>query len=163
MVYGGSWDYLPAAAGANFPIGMEQFPTYVSGSPPGAAGGPGIVAAVYSGSPKADLPIEKKWVHYISSPQADKELATLEQPPALPVAAGVKPPVSATSGSGHAAFSERETLSQFAPRTFTFLDWTWPTAVTTAFQNDIQAVMGGAMTPRAALADIQSTFAQQSK
>ena len=157
MMYGGNWDLGPAVQSAKFPVGTEQFPTYVTGAPSGAAGGPGIVAAVYAGSPKADLPIEKKWLQFITSKSVDKQLVAAEKAP-LPVDAGVATPASAVSGSTAYSTVNAEILSKFVPRTFTFLDWTWPAAVVTAMQHDIQAVIGGAMTAKAAMANIQAAL-----
>jgi raffinose/stachyose/melibiose transport system substrate-binding protein len=45
-----------------------------------------------------------------------------------------------------------------ATSTVTFLDWTWPAEVTTAFQDQIQAVTGGQTTAPAAMAAIQKVL-----
>lgn len=44
------------------------------------------------------------------------------------------------------------------PQTVVFLDWIWPPAVVTAFQDQIQAVTGGQTTAAAAMVEIQKVF-----
>lgn len=161
MFYGGSWDVLPAAQGAKFPVGLEGFPTYVPGATLQAAGGPGIAAAIYQGIPSGDLAIAKKWIAYMTSPAVDRYLVTAEKA-TLPEDVGVKAPAAASGGSSGSQYQaiNATLLKTFVPKTFTFLDWTWPATVTTAIQHDIQAVVGGQMSPSAAMQNVQSTFAQ---
>lgn len=156
--YAGSWDLQPAVQGATFPIGTGLFPTYVPGAPSGAAGGPSIVAAIYSGSPTSYLPIEKKWVQYITSAKVDAQLVSLEKA-AFPIDAAVATPASALvkTTPAYASYT-KQVLAKFVPVTFTFLDWIWPATTVTAMQHAIQDVMGGQMTAPAAMKSIQAAF-----
>ena len=156
--YAGSWDLQPAVEGATFPIGTGQFPNFVPGAPSGAAGGPAIVAAIYSGSPKPLLPIEKKWVQYFTSPAVDAQLVSAEKA-AFPIDASVATPASALVKTTPAyAQYTKQVLAKFVPVTFTFLDWIWPAATVTAMQHAIQDVMGGQETAQQAMASIQKSF-----
>jgi ABC-type glycerol-3-phosphate transport system substrate-binding protein len=47
---------------------------------------------------------------------------------------------------------------ELAPTTVTFLDWIWPPEVVTAFQNEIQAVVGGQTTSEEAMDRIQAVL-----
>jgi raffinose/stachyose/melibiose transport system substrate-binding protein len=49
---------------------------------------------------------------------------------------------------------------ELAPTTVTFLDWIWPPEVVTAFQNEIQAVVGGQTTAEEAMTRIQEVLDQ---
>jgi ABC-type glycerol-3-phosphate transport system substrate-binding protein len=52
----------------------------------------------------------------------------------------------------------QDLAKNYLPTTVTFLDWYWPPEITKAFQENIQAVIGGQKEPEAAMQDIQKTF-----
>lgn len=53
---------------------------------------------------------------------------------------------------------EKQVAKDFIPQTFGFLDWLWPSAVTTAFQQNIQAVVGQQKSSDDAMKAIQQAF-----
>ena len=52
----------------------------------------------------------------------------------------------------------RQLRDEFLPNTVTFLDWTWPQKIVTAFQEQIQAVTGQQTTPETAVQAVQKTY-----
>jgi raffinose/stachyose/melibiose transport system substrate-binding protein len=153
MFYGGTWLLGPLSAEVHFPLGVERFPTYMTGVQSEPPGGPAFVAAIYHGTPKPLMGVARKWVKYITSKTVDAELLRDEH---LVNAADV-------GVTGPGANAVERMLSSYLPHTFTFLDWYWPPAVTTAMQHDIQAVTGGAMSPVAALKQVQHIFVNVEK
>jgi len=158
MFYAGTWDLSPAVLGANFPVSIGKFPTYISGAPDGAAGGATETAEIYSGAPKSYLPMEEKYLKYITSPAVDSQLASGEKN-AFAVDASVPTPPSALSGAtpAYRAYT-KAVLQKLIPAGFVFLDWFWPTPAVTDLNKVLGAVMGGILTPTAALQSVQNAF-----
>ena len=158
MFYAGDWDLAPAVLAANFPVSTAPFPTYISGAPSEAVGGAGETAEIYSGSPKSYLPIEEQYLQYITSPAADSQLNSDDKTP-FAVDAGVPTPASALSGATpqYRNFT-KAVLTKLLPHLFVYLDWTWPAPAVAALNKAVGAVMGGVLTPAAALASVQKVF-----
>lgn len=53
---------------------------------------------------------------------------------------------------------QQQIIDESLPTTVTFLDWYWPKEVTAAYQQGIQAVVGGVETPEAVAAKVQAAY-----
>ncbi len=157
MMFDGTW-VLPLlrAAHPGFDIGVFTFPLVVtmpgvfsqpSGAPEGALSIPSFI-------PKADLPLADQFIEFATSPpEAGKILATLD--PTVPSVAAVP------SSSDPLAKMLRQ---EFLPRTIGWLDWMWPSDVTTAVENAIEGVLFNHQTAAQAAQAVQdelNTLRQQ--
>jgi raffinose/stachyose/melibiose transport system substrate-binding protein len=134
MMFDGTWALpLLRAAKPKFRIGVFTFPLVVntpgvqaqpSGAPEGALSIPSFI-------PKADLPMADQFIEFATSPpEAGKILATLD--PTVPSVAAVP------SSSDPLAGTLRH---DFLPKTIGWLDWMWPSQVTTSVENAIEGVL----------------------
>ena len=151
MYYYGSWVISSFVDQAKFPIDITSFPTFVNGVESQPTGGVTAATGIYSKTPAGKLDLSKKFVKFLTSVDGNtKFLKSTPQGFVMPATKGVpvenQSPLAARVGT------------DFAARSFVFLDWLWPAAVTTAFQQNIQAVVGQQKTPEAAMADIDKAF-----
>jgi len=134
MMFDGTWALpLLRAAKPKFRIGVFTFPLVVntpgvqaqpSGAPEGALSIPSFI-------PKADLPMADQFIEFATSPpEAGKILATLD--PTVPSVAAVP------SSSDPLAGTLRH---DFLPKTIGWLDWMWPSQVTTSVENAVEGVL----------------------
>ncbi len=149
MMFDGTWALpLLRAANPKFQIGVFTFPLVVntpgvfaqpSGAPEGALSIPSFI-------PKADLPLADQFIEFATSPpEATKILATLD--PIVPSVAAVP------SASDPLAKTLRQ---NFLPKTIGWLDWMWPSDVTTAVENAIEGVLFSHQAPLAAAQAVQT-------
>jgi raffinose/stachyose/melibiose transport system substrate-binding protein len=149
MMFDGTWALpLLRAAKPKFQIGVFSFPLVVnapgvvsqpSGAPEGALSIPSFI-------PKADLPMADQFIEFATSPpEAGKILATLD---------ATVPSISAVPSSSDPL---SPTLRQnFLPRTIGWLDWMWPSPVTTSMENAIEGVLFNHQTPAQAAQAVQT-------
>ena len=134
MMFDGTWALpLLRQAKPKFQLGVFTFPMVVgtpgvvsqpSGAPEGALSIPSFI-------PAADLPMASQFIEFATSaPEAGKILATLD--PTVPSVAAVP------SSSDPLAGTLRH---DFLPRTIGWLDWMWPSPVTTSMENAIEGVL----------------------
>jgi raffinose/stachyose/melibiose transport system substrate-binding protein len=149
MMFDGTWALpLLRAANPKFQIGVFTFPLVVntpgvvsqpSGAPEGALSIPSFI-------PKADLPLADQFIEFATSPpEAGKILATLD--PTVPSVAAVR------SSSDPLAATLRQ---QFLPKTIGWLDWMWPSPVTTYVENAIEGVLFSHQAPAQAAQSVQN-------
>ncbi len=151
MYYYGSWVISNFVSSAKFPVDVAQFPAFVSGATPRPTGGVTGATGIFNNTPANKTDLARKFVQFLTSVQGDqKVLKTTPQGFVLPATKGVpmekQTPLEAT------------VQTDFGLRSFGFLDWLWPASVTTAFQQNIQAVVGQQKSPEAAMADIDKAF-----
>lgn len=149
IMFDGTWALpLLRAAKPKFQIGVFTFPLVVntpgvvaqpSGAPEGALSIPSFI-------PKADLPKADQFIEFATSPpEAAKILATLD--PTVPSIAAVP------SSSDPLATTLRQ---NFLPRTIGWLDWMWPSPVTTSVENAIEGVLFNHQTALQAAQSVQT-------
>ncbi|TDF94843.1 ABC transporter substrate-binding protein [Paenibacillus piri] len=152
MFYGGSWEYpgfLKAAvdSGGKFDVGIVTFPLMDNNqAKPQATGGSGSALGIYSGISAQKESLAQKFIEFYSSDDIQQQYLTK------------------TNGTFSVNVSVKGTLQDpitkafqetYLPQTVTFLDWYWPPEITKAFQENIQAVVGGQKPAEQAMADIQ--------
>jgi raffinose/stachyose/melibiose transport system substrate-binding protein len=155
MFYGGSWE-LPGLIETEtsnpdeFQIGVVPFPIVdQSVTAPQQTGGSGLANAIYSKITSGKEELAVKFIEYISSDEAaQKQINETKDTFSVNVniESSVKHPVI------------KELTEKFLPQTVTFLDWYWPPEITNAFQQNIQAVIGGQKDAEKAMVDIQKVF-----
>ncbi|MGI9006885.1 MAG: ABC transporter substrate-binding protein [Streptosporangiaceae bacterium] len=149
MMFDGTWALpLLRQAKPKFQIGVFTFPTVVntpgvvsqpSGAPEGALSIPSFI-------PAADLPMASQFIEFATRPpEAGKILATLD--PTVPSVAAVP------SSSDPLASTLRH---DFLPRTIGWLDWMWPSPVTTSMENAIEGVLFNHESPAQAAQAVQT-------
>jgi raffinose/stachyose/melibiose transport system substrate-binding protein len=149
MMFDGTWALpLLRAANPKFKIGVFSFPLVVnapgvvsqpSGAPEGALSIPSFI-------PKADLPMADQFIEFATSPpEAGKILATLD--------ATVPSIVAVPSSSDPLSPTLRQ---NFLPRTIGWLDWMWPSPVTTSVENAIEGVLFNHQTATQAAQTVQT-------
>lgn len=148
IMFDGTWALpLLRAANPKFQLGVFTFPLVVS--TPGVvaqpSGAPEGALSIPSFIPKADLPLADQFIEFATSPpEAGKILATLD--PTVPSIAAVP---SSTDPLA-------KTLRQdFLPKTIAWLDWMWPSDVTTSVENAIEGVLFNHQTPAQAAKSVQ--------
>jgi ABC-type glycerol-3-phosphate transport system substrate-binding protein len=147
----GSWIISQFVQQAKFKIDIAPFPSFVDGVTPRPTGAVTEAVAVYSRVPADKKPFADAFVKYLTSTEGDAQvMAAAPQGFELPATKGT--PVEGQTALG------QKVVTDYVPKTFTFLDWLWPAAVTTAFQQNIQAVVGQQKSPEAAMQDIQKAF-----
>jgi raffinose/stachyose/melibiose transport system substrate-binding protein len=152
MFFGGTWDVSTIMSQApSLNIKVIPFPTFVDGASPNAFGGTGMAVAAYAKAPSGDQDLDAKLVDYMAGADVAKVLDSAASGALnLPTVKGLQPATTSALGSS--------IIDTLLPKTQSFLDWYWPKEVTAAFQNDIQSVVGGKMTPDAAAQDVQNAF-----
>lgn len=147
----GSWVISQFLDQAKFTTDIAPFPQFVSGVEPRPTGGVTGAVAMYSRTPADKTELAKKFVQFLTSAEGNEAfIQTAPQGFILPVTKGV------TVESQTAM--DKKVIADYVPKTFTFLDWLWPSAVTTAFQQNIQAVVGQQKSPEDAMKDIQAAY-----
>ncbi len=150
MYYGGTWE-IPSLQSSvkDFQWGVFAFPQMagVSGKP-GHGGGADNGICVSSSIKPEKLDAAVRFISYLTQP----EVATLYLAPEQPIAASIKgvPQVE----DAYAVELRKEAF----PATIKFLDWIWPSEVSSATASAIAGVVGGTMTPEAAATSIQTVF-----
>jgi raffinose/stachyose/melibiose transport system substrate-binding protein len=155
LFFGGTWevDGFRKAGLERDKLGVTAFPIVVSGSKSQQTGS--AAGAAMSLNCKIDPENEAaalQLIDYLSSDAKVLELSTLDN--------------TAMSPNKNFAPKTADPLytnvinQELAPTTVTFLDWIWPPEVVTAFQNEIQAVVGGQTTSEEAMDRIQAVLDQ---
>lgn len=143
--FGGSWDVPGVTENAPFEWGVFKFPKY-SDQPgePVAFGGAETGLCVSSSSKNKDL--ARALVAYIAEDEQAKILLERVNPIATSHkgVAGVDTPIA-------------KDLLTYLP-TSKFLDWVWPRELTETIQREVQAMMGGSVTPEEAAQNMQAKF-----
>ncbi|HET6413267.1 MAG TPA: ABC transporter substrate-binding protein [Anaeromyxobacter sp.] len=156
MFYGGTWELNGFYQGGMSAekMGILRFPVLVPGSYPESTGGPGTAWVVYSKIDSSRADLAYKLIDYATSDTVNAWF--LEQMKAS----------NSVNRNVMASYSDdlvKSIATEFAPHTTTFLDWIWPPEITKAFQQQIQAVIGGQTTPEKATEAIQKTYDDLSK
>lgn len=151
MYWYGSWVISQFVDQAKFDVGIAQFPQFVPGVTPRPVGGVTGAVALYSRVPKDKQDLARKFVQYMASDQGDQLVIKA-------TAQGFTFPTNKGVQVRHQTAIEKKVSSEFIPQTFGFLDWLWPSAVTTAFQQNIQAVVGQQKSPEDAMKAIQAAY-----
>ena len=141
--FGGSWDVPGLTENAPFNWGVFKFPQY-EGQPgtPVAYGGAETGLCVSSSSKNPAL--AEAFIAYASEDAQAKLMLEAVKPIATSHKGvpGVDSPVAAD-------------LLTYLP-TAKFLDWVWPRELSQTIQGEVQAMMGGAVTPEQAAANMQA-------
>lgn len=152
MFFGGTWDVSTIIQQApSLNVKMVPFPNFQPGVTSASFGGVGIAAAAYSKAPDSHTNLVNTLIKYMTSADVDKTLMGSSN-------SGIGLPAVRSVAPAGTSPLQAEIINNFLPTTVTFLDWYWPKEVTAAFQKDIQAVVGGAMTSQQAVQDVQSAF-----
>jgi len=141
--FGGSWDVPGLTANATFNWGVFKFPKYESQpGTPVAYGGAETGLCVSSASKNPEL--AKQFIAYAS----EDAQAKLMLDPISPIA---------TSNVGVPGVDTEiaKDLATYLP-TAKFLDWVWPRELGSTIQTEVQSMMGGAITPEQAAANMQA-------
>jgi ABC-type glycerol-3-phosphate transport system substrate-binding protein len=147
----GSWIISQFIQQAKFHIDIAPFPSFVAGVTPRPTGAVTSAVALYSRVPGDKKDLAKKFVQFLTSKDGDEKfMASAPQGFLLPATKGVTVAKQTPL--------DQKVITEYVPQTFTFLDWLWPSAVTTAFQQNIQAVVGQQKSPEAAMQDIEKAF-----
>jgi raffinose/stachyose/melibiose transport system substrate-binding protein len=152
MFYGGTWeiDALRNAGMTANQLGILKFPKITNNSMPvQMTGGSGNAATIYSGIDQSRLRLAEKFVDFVTSDSIDQAYCEKAK---NPLAINVKVEL------GSADPLAKQLRDEFLPNTVTFLDWTWPQKIVSAFQEQIQAVTGQQTTPEKAVQAIQKTY-----
>jgi raffinose/stachyose/melibiose transport system substrate-binding protein len=152
MFYGGTWeiDALRNAGMTAAQLGILKFPKIMNNSMQvQMTGGSGNAATIYSGIDASRLRLAEKFVDFVTSDSIDQAYCAKAK---NPLAINVKVELS------NADPLAKQLRDEFLPHTVTFLDWTWPQKIVSAFQEQIQAVTGQQTTPEKAVQAIQKTY-----
>lgn len=150
MYYGGTWEVPSLKENVKgFSWGVFPFPK-MEGTPGEAKHGGGADNGMCL---SASIPEEKvkpalDFVAYLTKPEVAKIYLDAEQP-------------IATSIKGVDGVDEqyaKDLRATAFPNTIKFLDWIWPSEVTTAVASGIAGVVGGTATPEEAAQSVQATF-----
>jgi raffinose/stachyose/melibiose transport system substrate-binding protein len=150
MFFGGSWEATVLESGkldiavAKFPIVTDQ-----AGVKAQATGGSGAAMAISSTIDPKKEALAQKFLDYWTNDKLQQQM--------LDDANGVLA-VNVNVKSKSTDPIVQDLTQNYLPDTVTFLDWYWPPEVVKAFQENIQAVVGGQKEPEAAMQDIQKTF-----
>jgi len=151
MYWYGSWVISSFIQQAKFEVQITPFPSFVSGVTPRPVGGVTGATALYNKVSSDNAELAKKFVQFLTSPEGDEKMMKVApQGFQLPANKNVQMPSQTPV--------EKRVTTEFIPKTFGFLDWLWPAAVTTAFQQNIQAVVGQQKSPEDAMRDIQAAY-----
>lgn len=151
MYWYGSWVISQFVDQAKFDIKITSFPQFVDGVTPRPVGGVTGAVALYSKVSKDKQELAKKFVQWVASDAGDEAMIKV-------AAQGFTFPTNKGVTTGSQSEIEKQVSKDFIPQTFGFLDWLWPSAVTTAFQQNIQAVVGQQKSPGDAMKAIQQAF-----
>ena len=152
MYWYGSWVISQFVQQAKFTVDIAPFPAFVDGVTPRPTGGVYAAVAMYSRAPSGKVALAKKFVQFMTSPDGNKQYMTATKQ------SFILPATKNTTVDSQTPL-EKQVIADYLPKTFTFLDWIWPAPVITAFQQNIQAVVGQQKSPEAAMKDIQAAFA----
>ncbi|MCR6498213.1 extracellular solute-binding protein [Shinella sp. CPCC 101442] len=150
MYYGGTWEVPSLKENVKgFAWGVFPFPK-MAGTPGEARHGGGADNGMCL---SASIPEEKvkpalDFVAYLTKPEVARIYLDAEQP-------------IATSIKGVDGVDEqyaKDLRATAFPNTIKFLDWIWPSEVTTAVASGIAGVVGGTATPEEAAQSVQATF-----
>lgn len=150
MYYGGTWE-VPSLKESvkNFTWGVFPFPKM-----PGTAGQPGHGGGADNGMClAAGIPDDKvkpalDFISYLTKPEIAKTYLEPEQP-------------IATSIKGVDGIDEayaKDLRATAFPNTIKFLDWIWPSEVTSAVASGIAGVVGGSSTPEQAAQGVEAAY-----
>jgi raffinose/stachyose/melibiose transport system substrate-binding protein len=156
MFYGGSWEldgFQKSAkeSGGKLELAVAHFPmvTDQSSIQPQSTGGSGSGIAVSSTIDPKKEELASQFIDFWTSDAVQQQI--------LDDTNGVFA-VNLNVKSKKEDPLVKDLTTNYLPQTVTFLDWYWPPEITKAFQQNIQAVVGGQEEPEAAMQDIQKTF-----
>lgn len=156
MFYGGSWvsdGFIKAAkdSGGKLELAVAKFPlvTEQAGIKAESTGGSGAAMAISATIDPQKENLAQKFLDYWTSDKLQQQMLD-DTNGVFAVNVNVK------SKSTDPVIEDLTT--NYLPDTVTFLDWYWPPEITKAFQQNIQAVVGGQKEPEAAMQEIQKTF-----
>jgi raffinose/stachyose/melibiose transport system substrate-binding protein len=155
LFYGGTWELtgFRDSGMTDDKLGIVPFPIVVPGTRPeqtGSAGSPALCLRKGLNAEKQKAALELM-AYFSSDAKVQQHYDLLGS--SLPNAnKGYRLPQNADPLVTSAI------IPDLVPATVTFLDWAWPPEITTAFQDQIQAVTGGQTTAAAAMAEIQKVF-----
>jgi raffinose/stachyose/melibiose transport system substrate-binding protein len=152
MYYGGTWEIPWLQENVkDFEWGVFPFPKMPAGAnPPRHGGGPDNGICISSQIDSKHLPHAVKFIEYLTRP----DVAAKYLEPEKPIAASIKDVAGVDE-----PYAEELRKTTY-PDTIKFLDWIWPTEVTTAYQAAIAGVVGGKLSPEQAAASVQKAFDQ---
>lgn len=151
MFYGGTWEingFYQSGMTADR-MGIIKFPVLVAGSYPESTGGPGNAWVVYSKIDPARADLAHKLIEYATTDPVN-EYYLQEMKSTNSVNRKVRMPYTDDL--------LKNVATEFTPHTTTFLDWIWPPEITKAFQQQLQAVIGGQTTPEKATQALQKAY-----
>lgn len=152
MFFGGTWDVSTIVQQSpKLNVKLVPFPTFRPGVQSASFGGVGMAAAAYSKAPSEHTDLVNKMIQYMASADADKTIMD-----GSTSAIGL-PAVKSVQPAGTSPL-QKELIESSLPSTVTFLDWYWPKDVTAAYQQNIQAVVGGTKSPQEASTAVQKAF-----
>jgi raffinose/stachyose/melibiose transport system substrate-binding protein len=150
MYYGGTWE-IPYLADnvKSFHWGVFPFPQMpgTTGAPK-HGGGADNGMCLSSSIPKDKIKPALEFVAYLTQPDVAKIYITPEQP----IATSIK------GVDGVDAPYAKQLRATTFPDTVKFLDWMWPSEVTTTVASSIAGVVGGTLSPEQAAHNVQATF-----
>jgi len=152
MHYGGTWEIpgfrMNGPKEFNDNVWAFIFPKLKPQFSPQPCGGAGIAAGVYSKIDPSRKELALEFIEYVSRDENVKFLAEIERyvHTTNVNVAGSSDPLAIYMGQ------------KMLPNTKVFLDWIWPPEVNRAFQQGIQAVVGGQMIARQAMEFVQEEF-----
>ena len=153
LFFGGTWeiDGFRKAGLEGDKLGITSFPVVVDGAQSqqtGSAGGAAmsLCSSIDPENEQAALEL----IDYLSSDVKILELSVLD-------GTAMAPNKNFVPEQADPLYPDTIN-TELAPTTVTFLDWIWPPEVVTAFQNEIQAVVGGQTTAQEAMDRIQNVL-----
>ncbi|MFC5452431.1 extracellular solute-binding protein [Paenibacillus aestuarii] len=156
MFYGGSWEsagFIKSAkdSGGKIDLAVAKFPLISdqAGIKAESTGGSGAALAISSTIDPNKEALAKKFLDYWTSDKLQQQMLN-DNNGVFAVNVNVK------SNSTDPVIDDL--TKNYLKDTVTFLDWYWPPEITKAFQQNIQAVVGGQKEPEAAMQEIQKTF-----
>jgi raffinose/stachyose/melibiose transport system substrate-binding protein len=150
MFYGGTWE-IPALVDTVKSFAWDVFPfPKMPGTPgePKHGGGPDNGMCLSAAIPDAKVKPAMDFVAYLTEPK----VAALYLDPEQPLATSIK------GVAGIDAPYARTLRATVFPETVKFLDWMWPTEVTTATSSAIAGVVGGTLTPQDAAKSVEKAY-----
>jgi raffinose/stachyose/melibiose transport system substrate-binding protein len=156
MFYGGSWEsdgFIKSAkdSGGKLDLAVAKFPmvTDQSGIKAQSTGGSGAAMAISATIDPKKEDMALKFLDYWTSDKLQQQMLD-DNNGVFAVNVNVK--------SKSTEPVVEDLTKNYLPDTVTFLDWYWPAEITKAFQQNIQAVVGGQKEPEAAMQEVQKTF-----
>lgn len=153
LFFGGTWEVngFREAGLTDDKLGVAPFPILKDGASSHQTGSAaGAAMSLYSGIDPARREAALALIDYLSSDEKVQELSKLDN-------TAMAPNKNYTAEGADPLYTE--TINPIlGPTTDAFLDWIWPPEIVTAFQDQIQAVVGGQISAADAMVQIQEAF-----